>query len=80
MYFLPFVAGHDRDKCNTKHIRKCLLIKNAQDVLIHFVKRSANRVSHYLARYNCSSADRIRRIGDIHPDFHYVLLKDLVNY
>ncbi|KAL8149999.1 hypothetical protein AgCh_006858 [Apium graveolens] len=48
-----------------------------KNVILRFVKRSANRVSHYLARYNCSIADRIWRVGDVHSDFHNVLLNDL---
>lgn len=43
-------------------------LKN-RNVLIRFVKRSANRVSHFLARYNCFIADRIWRMGDVHPEF-----------
>lgn len=48
-----------------------------QNVLIRFVKRLANRVSHYLARYSCSIADRIWGVGDVHSEFQNVLLNDL---
>lgn len=51
----------------------------ARNVLIRFVKRSANKVSHYLARHSCSIADRVWRMGDVHPEFQYVLSNDLKN-
>lgn len=42
-----------------------------------FVKRSVNKVAHFLARQNCSEADPIWRVGDVHSNFHFVLLNDL---
>ncbi|KAL6503124.1 hypothetical protein OROHE_023753 [Orobanche hederae] len=46
-------------------------------VVLRFVKRSANRVSHYLARYSCLVADRRWTEGNAHPEFISVLLNDL---
>lgn len=63
-------------------IEECrALLQSLKDknVIIRFVKRSANRVSHYLARYSCSIADRIWRVGDVHSEFSHVLLNDLRN-
>ncbi|XP_074374501.1 uncharacterized protein LOC141714903 [Apium graveolens] len=45
--------GRVVDEC-----RSLLVSLKAKNVLLRFVKRSANRVSHYLARYSCSIADR----------------------
>lgn len=50
-----------------------------RDVILRFVKRSANNVSHYLARYSSLLADRIWRMSDVHPAFHNVLLSDLLS-
>ena len=50
-----------------------------QNVVLRFVKRSVNRVAHYLVRYSCSIVDRSWRIGNAHPKFQYVLLNDLNN-
>ncbi|KAL8121302.1 hypothetical protein AgCh_018147 [Apium graveolens] len=47
--------------------RDLLASLRARNVIFRFVKRSANRVSHYLARYNYSIAERIWMIGDVHP-------------
>ncbi|KAL8108560.1 hypothetical protein AgCh_024870 [Apium graveolens] len=57
--------------------RNLLVSLSDKNVSFNFVKRSANKVAHYLARYNYSIADRSWRVGDVHPEFHYVLLKDL---
>ncbi|XP_074327095.1 uncharacterized protein LOC141665037 [Apium graveolens] len=48
-----------------------------QNVKLHFVKRSANRVAHYLARYSCSIAERRWEVGNVHPAFYDMLCKDL---
>lgn len=47
-----------------------------QNVVIRFVKRSANRVAHYLARYSYSIAERMWEAGNVHPAFFDVLCKD----
>ncbi|KAL8103095.1 hypothetical protein AgCh_027577 [Apium graveolens] len=57
--------------------RSLLVSLSNKNVVFKFVKRSANRVAHYLARYNYSIADRSWRVGDVHPEFHAVLLNDL---
>lgn len=48
-----------------------------QNVIIRFVKRSANSLAHYLARYNSSIADRRRRMENVHSEFQSVLCGDL---
>ncbi|XP_074327609.1 uncharacterized protein LOC141665523 [Apium graveolens] len=57
----------------------CALLANLsfKNVKFRFVKRSANKAAHFLARQNCSITDRVWRVGDVHSDFHYVLLNDL---
>lgn len=48
-----------------------------QNIVFRFIKRSANSVAHYLARYSRSVADRRWLINDVHPDLFHVLLNDL---
>lgn len=48
-----------------------------QNAMLRFVKRSANDITHYLARYNSSIADRMGRMGNVHSEFQYILCKDL---
>ncbi|XP_074322870.1 uncharacterized protein LOC141659842 [Apium graveolens] len=48
-----------------------------QNVMLRFVKRYANRVANYLARYNYLSTDRIWRMEDVHSEFYHVLCNDL---
>lgn len=48
-----------------------------KNVKFRFIKRSANKIAHYLARYSCSIADRIWRMRDVHPEFNSVMLNDL---
>lgn len=48
-----------------------------QNVKFNFVKQSAHRVAHYLARYCYLPADRIWRIEYIHHAFYHVLCNDL---
>lgn len=61
----------------TEECRSLWLSLKASNVLIRFVKRSENRVSHFLARDSCSVAERKWRVGDVHSDFYAVLLNDL---
>lgn len=58
--------------------RDLLASLKSQNLVLRFVKRSANSVSHYLARYSSSLADRNWGIGEIHPEFYFVLCKDLI--
>lgn len=51
-------------------------LKDHQVSLI-FVKRSANKVAHFIVRDTCSIADRIWHRDDVHPEFTRVLLDDL---
>lgn len=51
-------------------------LKN-QNIVLRFVKRSANSVAHYLARYSCLIAERQWEVENVHPEFSYVLCKDL---
>lgn len=50
-------------------------------VCFRFVKRSANKVAHFLARNHCSGADRIWnriwRVGDVDSEFIHVMLDNL---
>ncbi|KAL8149967.1 hypothetical protein AgCh_006834 [Apium graveolens] len=46
-------------------------------VVLNFVKRSANKVAHFLARQNSSIADRIWYDGDSYPELHRVMHIDL---
>lgn len=62
-----------------KECRVLLASLESKSIKLIFVKRSANNVAHYLAKHNCSIADRRWRVGDIHPELHYVLLNDLSN-
>lgn len=48
-----------------------------QNILLRFVKRSANSVAHYLARYSSLIADRKWEVGDVHPEFYAILCNDL---
>lgn len=57
-----------------RNILASLLNKNVKFV---FIKRSANKVAHFLAKSTCSLADRVWRVGDVHSDFHNILLNDL---
>ncbi|XP_074341817.1 uncharacterized protein LOC141679208 [Apium graveolens] len=57
--------GRVVDECH-----KLLVSLSSKNVKFKFVKRSANKVAHYLARYNCSMAVRSWRVGDVHPEFH----------
>lgn len=54
-----------------RNILASLLHKN---IMFRFVKRSANRVAHYLARYSYSLADHSWRVGDVHSEFNNVCL------
>lgn len=51
-------------------------LKKRQVTLI-FVKRSANKVTHFLARHNSSIADRCWYGGDAYPELYQVLCNDL---
>lgn len=48
-----------------------------RNITLNFVKRSANKVAHHIARHTSSIADRIWREGVSHPDLSHVLLHDL---
>ncbi|XP_074342398.1 uncharacterized protein LOC141679917 [Apium graveolens] len=48
-----------------------------REVVLKFVKRSANNVAHYIARHSSSLADRVLRGEDVPPDFIHVLFNDL---
>lgn len=51
-------------------------LKN-RHVALNFVKRSANKVAHFLARHNSSIADRQWHGGDTYPELYRVLNNDL---
>lgn len=46
-------------------------------VILKFVKRSANNMTHFIARHSSSIADRIWRREDVPSDFIHVLFNDL---
>ncbi|XP_074378356.1 uncharacterized protein LOC141719891 [Apium graveolens] len=50
-------------------------LKN-QNVVLRFVKRPANNVAYYLARYSCSLAERKWDMWNVHPAFYHMLCKD----
>ncbi|KAL8118188.1 hypothetical protein AgCh_015911 [Apium graveolens] len=58
--------------------RELLLGLKNQNVMLRFVKRSANNVAHYLASYNSSLADRRWRKENIHQEFLSILCNDLI--
>ncbi|XP_074356015.1 uncharacterized protein LOC141695687 [Apium graveolens] len=45
--------------------RTCLSDLSSQNAVLRFVRRSANSVAHYLARYSSSITDRVWRVGDV---------------
>lgn len=50
-----------------------------KNIFLHFLKRSANNVSHYLASYNSSVADRRWGMRDVHPELLLAMSRDLMN-
>lgn len=64
--------GRVIDEC-----KRLLLELKSRNVTLRFVKRSANMVAHYLARYSSSLADRSWEMGEAHSEFTHVLLNDL---
>lgn len=50
---------------------------NERDTTLIFVKQSANKVAHYLARHSSFITDCIWNRGDTHPEFLHVLTGDL---
>ncbi|XP_074347114.1 uncharacterized protein LOC141685938 [Apium graveolens] len=51
-------------------------LKN-RHVVLNFVKRSANNVTHFLARHNSSIADRQWYGGNVFPELYQVICNDL---
>lgn len=49
----------------------------SQNMMLRFVKRFANSVTHYLVNYNSSIANCKWRKDNIHPDFLSILFNDL---
>lgn len=64
--------GRVIDEC-----KRLLIELKSSNVTLSFVKRSANTVTHYLARYSSSLVDRTWDMGEAHPDLIHVLLNDL---
>lgn len=64
--------GRVIDQC-----KQLLVDLKSRNVTLKFVKRSANLVAHYIARYSSSIADRSWGVGDAHPDLIHVLATDL---
>ncbi|XP_074378327.1 uncharacterized protein LOC141719860 [Apium graveolens] len=64
--------GRVVDEC-----RSLLLLLKERQITLNFVKRSANKVAHFLARQSSSIADRIWYGGNTYPDLSHVMLNDL---
>ncbi|XP_063936253.1 uncharacterized protein LOC135147271 [Daucus carota subsp. sativus] len=64
--------GRVIDEC--KHLLTELVNR---EVVLKFVKRSANSVAQFIARHSSSLADRVWRGEDVPPDFIHVLFNDL---
>lgn len=47
------------------------------NILLRFVKWSANAVAHYLARHSSLVVDRIWEVGDVHLDLYAIFCNDL---
>lgn len=57
---------------------KSLLVELVdRKIMLKFVKRSENKVAHFIARHNISIADCIWRRENAYPEFIHVLLDDL---
>lgn len=48
-----------------------------RNITLSFVKLSANKVAHFIARNTSSIAERIWKRGETLPDFYYVMMDDL---
>lgn len=61
-----------------KLVQECKQLMNDlkdHNVVRRFVKRSANGVSHYLARYSCLVADRRWTLGECPSEIYFSLIK-----
>lgn len=58
--------------------RRLIADLRLRNVTLKFVRRSANKVAHFLARYSSSLADRTWDMGNAHPEFIHVLANDLI--
>ncbi|KAL1833637.1 hypothetical protein ACET3Z_003288 [Daucus carota] len=57
--------------------KQLLMDLQGKNVMLRFVKRSANSVTHYLASYSSSLADRKWEKETVHPEFLSILCNDL---
>lgn len=57
--------------------KSMLVSLKERNITLNFVKRSANRVAHYIARTTSSLAERKWKRGDAYLNFHHVLTEDL---
>lgn len=61
-------------------ISECkLLLHELRDVSLVFIRRSANRVAHKLARASYFMSDRVVRADSVPDDIHACVLDDLVS-
>lgn len=61
-------------------IEECLVLFSQlkeHSVTLNFVKRSANKMAHFIARHSSSIAERVWRSEDIYFDLFHVLAADL---
>lgn len=64
--------GRVVDEC-----RSLLTLLKERQIALNFVKRSANKVIHFIARQSSSVADRIWYGGNTYPELSHVILNDL---
>lgn len=60
-------------------IDECKSLMDCRILSLHFVKRSAKRVAHYLTRSTCSVADHVWSVSNANQELIDVLLEDLRN-
>lgn len=73
-YLKLFYLGRVVDEC-----KDMLHELKDRSVSLRSIRRSANKVAHYIARYSFSPADRRWRGDNVHSDLLYVLSNDLRN-
>lgn len=59
--------------------KQTLMELKERNVFLRFVKRFANKVTHYLARSTCVIANRVWPVDNVHSEFLEVLANDLMN-
>lgn len=72
-------VGRVEEECRQllEECRQLLVGVRDQNIELKFVKGSANRMAHFLARNIYLPADHVWRVDNNHPDFYDVLCDDL---